>query len=136
MKIPSLLTTSMSMLLLALPHTTSSLINTDYDINANQHPIILNSIEPTGAPAPHSTLGTSTSSSATCDFAPYPTGCGVGDVMPCPFNCTMFYLCTSWGPLMQSCPNGTLFDLGESKCVLKNQTACTGCCMTTDCDGK
>jgi hypothetical protein len=72
-------------------------------------------------PIPESTPLTTTSTSlATCDFAPRPTGCELGGMAPFPFNCTMFYLCTTFGPIMQNCPNGTVFDFDKSKCLLKN----------------
>lgn len=82
------------------------------------------------------TSTSTTSSSVLCDFPPRPTGCALGELFPFPFNCTKFYLCTSFGPLMQNCPNGTVFDFGKEKCLLTNETACTGCCMKTDCDKK
>jgi hypothetical protein len=104
----------------------------------DQQPIILNSFEPTyynpSPPAQALTTSTSSSSSVTCDFAPRPTGCELGDMMPFPFNCSMFYLCTTFGPIIQTCPNGTIFDFDKVKCTPKNSTTCTGCCLTTDCD--
>jgi Chitin binding Peritrophin-A domain len=102
----------------------------------DQKPIIMNSFEPTYYnPSPFSKSSTtSTSSSVTCDFAPRPTGCELGDMTPFPFNCSMFYLCTTFGPIIQTCPNGTVFDFGKVKCTPTNATICTGCCLKTDCD--
>jgi hypothetical protein len=125
---------SISLFLLAVSHTAKANANGKH----NQQPIILNPFEPTAVyrDVPTTTLATSASSTATCDFPPMPTGCAIGDMAPFPFNCTKFFMCVSWGPLMQSCPNGTVFDFKKEKCLMTNETSCTGCCKTTDCDPK
>jgi hypothetical protein len=124
---------SSTSLLLALSLPATAITNGKH----NQQPIILNPFEPTEVHRePAKASATSASSTATCDFAPMPTGCTLGEMAPFPFNCTKFFMCVSWGPLMQSCPNGTVFDFKKEKCFLANETTCTGCCKSTDCDPK
>lgn len=126
MHFSTLLTASVAILL-------STPVSASKDDN-EQYPIILNSFQPSKfVPAPAAAKTASASSSYTCDFAPKPTGCELGSMMPFPFNCSMFYICTTFGPLMQTCPNSTVFDLSKTKCVAKNETTCVGCCKESDC---
>jgi hypothetical protein len=79
---------------------------------------------------------TTSKSISSCEIAAKPTACALGELAPFPFNCSMFYICASWGPLVQKCPNSTVFDFKKEKCVMKNETDCVGCCMLSDCDPK
>ncbi|KIW64131.1 hypothetical protein PV04_09086 [Phialophora macrospora] len=118
--------------------TSSAIANPSRFGEALQKALDSNPLTMVEQPGPAATpVASSSPSSVVCDFPPRPTGtCELGEMMPFPFNCTKFYMCTTFGPIMQSCPNGTVFDFEKTKCILTNETVCTGCCMKTDCDGE